>query len=212
VHRSGALPAAGAQADDFNGLAFDTETDRSGTGDYGLADHRLLQLDGRMALAADQELALVGKLRLIAADEGVERGNAVDQAVFQKEIQCTVDRRWRRATTVFLAQYGEDVIGAQRLVALPDQFQHPFAQGGQAQAVARTDALRFGQSVADCLAEQRLSRAARDLTSSDRPVSVVGYDAGDLNNASFARAFTRRYGLCPSDYRRAGGQVALNAA
>ncbi|MBU2168900.1 MAG: AraC family transcriptional regulator [Alphaproteobacteria bacterium] len=70
----------------------------------------------------------------------------------------------------------------------------------------------FGQSVADCLADQRLSRAARDLTSSDRPVSVVGYDAGYLNNASFARAFTRRYGLCPSDYRRAGGQVALNAA
>lgn len=70
----------------------------------------------------------------------------------------------------------------------------------------------FGQSVADCLAEQRLSRAARDLTSSDRPVSLVGYDAGYLNNASFARAFTRRYGLCPRDYRRAGGQVALNAA
>lgn len=70
----------------------------------------------------------------------------------------------------------------------------------------------FGQSVADCLADQRLSRAASALTSSDRPVSVVGYDAGYLNNASFARAFTRRYGLCPSDYRRAGGQLALTAA
>jgi zinc transport system substrate-binding protein len=149
VHRSCALPAAGAQADDFNGLAFDTETDRSGTGDYGLADHRLLQLDGRVALAADQELALVGKLRLIAADEGVERGNAVDQAVFQEKIQRTVDRRRRRATTVFFAQHGEDVIGAQRLVALPDQLQHPFAQGGQAQTLARTDALRFGQGVTD---------------------------------------------------------------
>jgi AraC family transcriptional activator of pyochelin receptor len=70
----------------------------------------------------------------------------------------------------------------------------------------------FGQTVADCLAEHRLSKAAADLTSTSRPVSVVGYGAGYLNNASFARAFSKRFGLCPTEYRRAGGRVAAVAA
>lgn len=69
----------------------------------------------------------------------------------------------------------------------------------------------FGQTVADCLAEHRLTKAAADLTSSNRPVSAVGYSAGYLNNASFARAFSKRFGLCPTDYRRAGGQIAMAA-
>ncbi|GAA0655677.1 helix-turn-helix domain-containing protein [Brevundimonas lenta] len=70
----------------------------------------------------------------------------------------------------------------------------------------------FGQTVADCLAEHRLSKAAADLTATSRPVSVVGYGAGYLNNASFARAFTKRFGLCPTEFRRAGGRVAAAAA
>lgn len=70
----------------------------------------------------------------------------------------------------------------------------------------------FGQTVADCLAEHRLSKAAADLTSTSRPVAVIGYGAGYLNNASFARAFSKRFGVCPTDFRRAGGRVALAAA
>lgn len=66
----------------------------------------------------------------------------------------------------------------------------------------------FGQSVADCIAEHRLNKAAADLAATSRPVSVVGYGAGYLNNASFARAFTKRFGVCPTDYRRAGGRIA----
>jgi AraC family transcriptional activator of pyochelin receptor len=66
----------------------------------------------------------------------------------------------------------------------------------------------FGQSVADCIAEHRLNKAAADLAATSRPVSVVGYGAGYLNNASFARAFTKRFGVCPTEYRRAGGRIA----
>lgn len=61
----------------------------------------------------------------------------------------------------------------------------------------------FGQTVAECLAEHRLSKAAADLRATNRPVSLIGYGAGYLNNASFARAFAKRYGACPTSYRRA---------
>ncbi|WP_296819408.1 AraC family transcriptional regulator [Brevundimonas sp.] len=70
----------------------------------------------------------------------------------------------------------------------------------------------FGQTVAECLAEQRLLKAAADLRSTSRPVSTIGYGAGYLNNASFARAFAKRFGIPPTTYRRAGGAPLALAA
>lgn len=61
----------------------------------------------------------------------------------------------------------------------------------------------FDCSVAEALAERRLSEASRMLVTTDLPVSSIGYENGYLNNASFARAFGRRFGLSPSDYRAA---------
>ena len=55
----------------------------------------------------------------------------------------------RGAATVFVAQYAEDVVGAEWLVAGPDQLQHTLAQGSQAQTLARTDGFGFGQRMAD---------------------------------------------------------------
>ena len=74
----------------------------------------------------------MGVFRVAAADKGVERGDTVNQAVFQEEIQGTVDRGWRGTAAVFIAQHAKNVISPQRLVAGPDQFQHPFAQRGKA--------------------------------------------------------------------------------
>jgi AraC family transcriptional activator of pyochelin receptor len=65
----------------------------------------------------------------------------------------------------------------------------------------------FDCSVAEALAERRLAQASRLLLTTDLPVSSVGYEAGYLNNASFARAFGRHFGRSPSDYR-AGALVA----
>ena len=70
----------------------------------------------------------------------------------------------------------------------------------------------FGQTVADCLAEQRLMKAATDLRSTSRPVSTIGYSAGYLNNASFARAFSKRFGICPTSYRRSAAWTPVLAA
>ncbi|HST37452.1 MAG TPA: AraC family transcriptional regulator [Allosphingosinicella sp.] len=62
----------------------------------------------------------------------------------------------------------------------------------------------FACTIAEALAERRLGQASRMLLTTDKPVSSIGYENGYLNNASFARAFSRRFGRSPSDYRACG--------
>ena len=59
----------------------------------------------------------------------------------------------------------------------------------------------FSCSVSEAIAERRLTEASRMLLTTDLPVSSVGYENGYCNNASFARAFGRRFGQSPSDFR-----------
>ena len=56
-------------------------------------------------------------------------------------------------------------------------------------------------TVAEAIAERRLIEASRKLLTTDLPVSSIGYASGYLNNASFSRAFGRRFGVSPSEYR-----------
>lgn len=62
--------------------------------------------------------------------------------------------------------------------------------------------LLFDCSVADALAANRLGGARRMLRETDLPVSSIGYACGYRNNASFTRAFSRRYGVAPTHVRR----------
>lgn len=59
----------------------------------------------------------------------------------------------------------------------------------------------FAMSVGDAIVERRLGGAREMLLSTDLPVSSIGYKCGYLNNASFSRAFSRRFGQTPSDLR-----------
>ena len=59
-------------------------------------------------------------------------------------------------------------------------------------------------SVAEALADRRLAEARRQLLATDLPVSVIGYRTGYSNNASFTRAFGRRFGISPSELRNSG--------
>ncbi len=59
----------------------------------------------------------------------------------------------------------------------------------------------FDCSIADALAERRLEGAKRMLLSTDLPIASIGYRCGYLNNASFTRAFARRFGVAPTQYR-----------
>ena len=59
----------------------------------------------------------------------------------------------------------------------------------------------FGTSIGEALSEARLWSACALIQTTNKPISSIGYEAGYLNNASFTRAFRRRYGVCPSAYR-----------
>jgi AraC family transcriptional activator of pyochelin receptor len=59
----------------------------------------------------------------------------------------------------------------------------------------------YGTSVAEALAERRLEQARHALLVTDLPVGLIGYKSGYQNNASFTRAFGRRFGLSPSELR-----------
>ena len=57
-------------------------------------------------------------------------------------------------------------------------------------------------TVAEAVSERRLEHARRLLAESDLPVAIVGYRSGYTSNASFTRAFTRRFGMAPTELRR----------
>ena len=59
----------------------------------------------------------------------------------------------------------------------------------------------FGTSVAEALSERRLEQARRQLLGTDLPVGQIGYRSGYQNNASFTRAFGRRFGVSPTELR-----------
>lgn len=62
----------------------------------------------------------------------------------------------------------------------------------------------YNCTVAEALSERRLGQAQRMLAASDLPVASIGYRCGYLNNASFTRAFSRRFGMAPTEMRRVG--------
>ena len=59
----------------------------------------------------------------------------------------------------------------------------------------------FDMTVADAITDRRLGGAREMLLATDLPVSSIAYSCGYLNNASFTRAFSRRFGLAPTQLR-----------
>ena len=105
-----------------------------------------------MATAADQKLTLVTVLRTGATDEGVQGRNPVHQPLLQEKVQRAVDR-WRRRSSAILPRQGiENVVGAERLVAGPDQLQHPLAQRGEAHTGPLAQLLGGLQRITDTFA------------------------------------------------------------
>lgn len=57
-------------------------------------------------------------------------------------------------------------------------------------------------TVPEAVSERRLEHAKRLLAQSDLPISSIGYRCGYMSNASFTRAFARRFGMAPTEMRR----------
>jgi AraC family transcriptional activator of pyochelin receptor len=64
----------------------------------------------------------------------------------------------------------------------------------------------YATSVAEALSERRLAQARLAILATDLPIGLIGYRSGYQNNASFTRAFGRRFGVSPSELR--SGMVA----
>ena len=95
---------------------------------------RVVEFADLAALAADQELADMGAVRVAAADEGIERFDLVDETVGEEEVERAVDRR-RCRRAVILTQLVEYFIGADRRVPVPDDLEDAAAQLGKALTV-----------------------------------------------------------------------------
>lgn len=106
-------------------------------------------------------------------------------------------------------------LDARRIVAARRHIDEQWQQKLTLDSIARTCGLNrakltrgframFDCTVAEAIADRRLSAARQMLLASELPVSSIGYRCGYLNNASFTRAFARRYGSPPSLYRGQG--------
>lgn len=67
---------------------------------------------------------------------------------------------------------------------------------------------QFGMAVYEYLGELRLERARLQLAGTRSQVQLIAERAGYRNASDFARAFRRRYGVGPRQYRQASAQPA----
>jgi AraC family transcriptional activator of pyochelin receptor len=63
----------------------------------------------------------------------------------------------------------------------------------------------FGKTVATFINDARMQSARELLLTTDLSIGTVGFRSGYRNNASFARAFVRHFGISPTDMRAAAG-------
>ncbi len=61
---------------------------------------------------------------------------------------------------------------------------------------------RFGMTVFEYFIDLRLEKARIQLSNTDRQIQLIADQAGYKNSSDFSRAFRRRYGLGPREYRQ----------
>ena len=91
------------------------------------------------------------RLRLRTADVSVQAFQAMHQALRHQEVERAVDRR-RLGRAVLAAEFGEQIVGLDRRVALPDELEHAATQAGQTRAAAGAQLARPIQSGVDACA------------------------------------------------------------
>lgn len=186
-----------------------------------VAHSALLRLGGRLASPADRiGYHLPSELRAIALAlrDCPLRGESRNVYRLAKSIEllCETIRLQREGAMAPLAgEGGLSVADTNRLMAARRMIDERWQEKLTLPAIARACGLNrakltggfrdlFGCTIAEALAERRLAQAGRMLLTTDQPISSIGYANGYLNNASFARAFSRRYGVTPSGFRACG--------
>ncbi|MXP46036.1 helix-turn-helix domain-containing protein [Altererythrobacter luteolus] len=160
--------------------------------------------------------ALKGLALSIIECEGAEEARDTLRLARSIELLCQIHVALENNTLLPLVgggSFGEKDIAriaeARRMIDLRWHEKITIAEIARGVGVNRDKLVRgfrvlYGSSIAEILAERRLEEARRLLLASDLPVATVGYRCSYLNNASFTRAFTRRFGVAPSEMRRTG--------
>jgi AraC family transcriptional regulator len=68
--------------------------------------------------------------------------------------------------------------------------------------LARAFRREFGCTLSDYVRKLRVDHAARQLATTDRPLSSVALDAGFAHQSHLCNAFKRRLGVTPAEFRR----------
>jgi hypothetical protein len=90
--------------------------------------------------STDQKLARVRNIRIRATDKCVKRIKPVNQVGFDQEIKCPINGRWRSFVPV-LIQAIQNVVRANRLMAVPNQFENSFSLRRESQAALPANSL-----------------------------------------------------------------------
>lgn len=104
-----------------------------------------------MTHTTNQEQRAVALARVRAAHKRIEAVDAVHKPLFKQKIQRAVDRGRCRPVAVF-GELFQQRVGTDRLMAGPDQFQHPLANRREFDAVARAGGHRSGKRILPALA------------------------------------------------------------
>ena len=198
------------------------------------APHFLSQLGLDALTAADAAgCHLTPELKLLA-DAGLftrltGRAGGVYRAAKGMELLCESLSLRASGGFVPLGEQGElTMLDSARIHAAKRFIAERFREKPTLEAIARACGINrakltrgfremFDCSIAETIVEHRLIYARQFVAHSDRLISSVGYDSGYLNNASFSRAFHRRFGMAPSAFRararrHAGGAMDAMAA
>ena len=208
-------------------LRLDLDPDLDGLGRDG-ADHfrlillvcrpAVIRLGGRALLAPEQsDFHLPSELRAIAAAMRDPPTTPETHSTYRLpksiELFCETLRLFAAGGLAPLASGGAlSQADTRRLIAARRMIDDRWNEKLTLDAIARSCGLNrakltrgfrdlFDCTVAEAIAQRRLSEASRLLRTTDLLVSSVGYESGYLNNASFSRAFSRHFGRSPSDYR-----------
>jgi AraC family transcriptional activator of pyochelin receptor len=190
-------------------------------------------LIGRLGTSPDEawdtrEYHLPAELRAVVLAIRDSRSHAaldeLHRSAKATELLCRTLARLRERSLVPLVAEGDwceqdlaRVVAARALIDERWNQRLTVAAVARACGVSRAKLTRGFRELYDCtvheaLAARRLDEARRTLLTTDRPVALVGHASGYLSNAAFTRAFGRRYGTSPSDYRAGRALHTLNPA
>ena len=176
-------------------------------------------LEGPLEMADGARYLIPAELRSIAVairDCEMSAGAAVPYRLAKSiEMLCEILRAWTEGEVLHASPSALSFGDCRRITAarqlIDDNWDKPLSLSDIARhcGVNRSKLSRgfralYGCSIAEAVAERRLGEARRQLIATDLPVGQIGYRTGYLNNASFSRAFCRRFGVPPSDFRLRG--------